>query len=333
MLKKTISLIAILVMLMTWGLSAHASIATAGTYLDEDFDPPEESAEGWIPEGWSIGPDNGNDTVGYGYVTEDGYVTLNQNGSSMGNVRVRNVLARSLPSDYTMMFDINIGEAAARGVYVSCVFGGYYVGTNALGHIGYIDEATGASKTFFAGEPEFGVWYTYAVQVNDGYATFYRKKRDEAEFKTLIQNVKLGKDSGKDNFRVYAYHATARDANVLVDNVRIFSGTYITEQTVAINEEKTKIEGTMSVACADIAIGESKTVIPVMAAYDKKGKILGMKMLSNTEIFCGDTVLDLSMDIDAEFYEKLKGGKVSMFLLTPEGGFRPQTTAYSFDVQ
>ncbi len=335
MTKKFFCLVLVIAMLGSFfmiGANA-ATIAESKLHDEQDFTLPEgEDGKVWRPEGWIINGRHGNaDLLDQGIynITDEGYVELCRGGYDVGAC-VYYVLP-SLPKDFTLMFDVCFPATSGftGELTVLCSLNGYKQQVNSGGAITYFNEDTGREATVGAGSHENGKWYTYVYQISGDRMSVYRKSEDESVFSLKANNLKMATRSGNE---FYAY-STSPTGYIYVDNVKIFTGTYMTGSDITINEEKTMITGTMDVTSGKATPVTSESVMAVMTAYDSKGKVLDMAFETVDLKFNDDNSFTVNLPITSELYEKLVGGKVELYLWDSFAGLSPQTSAYTAIIQ
>lgn len=334
MIKKLLCIALTVVMLCSFFvMDAGAAIATAKTYVDEDFTLPEgaDGAE-WRPEGWSVGGLNGLiDLVDQGIynITEEGYVELCKGGYT-GGACVWYTFP-TLPNEYSLMFDVRYPETSGYTgtLYVDCSINGFRQNLQPGGGIAYADDVNGEAKNIGAGAHDANTWYTYVFQVKGDRMSVYRKSEYEQAFTQKADNVKMQLRSGN---QFYAY-STSSTAYIHIDNVKVFTGTYLKKSEITINEEKTMITGTTDVTSAEVMPSGSDFVTAVMTACDAKGKVVDIAFESFELMYDDNNSFSVKMPITPDIYESMSGGKVELYLWDNFDSLIPRTSAYIIDIQ
>lgn len=339
MMKRTVLLIMILVLVSAmFVIEANASVTTSKVWAESDFTYPEGTADGWVPEGWQISGRSGNEPTrneAIAYVHQDGYVVLCKNthsGTSAGAV-IQKIIT-GLPSDFTVMYDVYfVNEESTTGanVIMDVALNGYSQMMYGTGNVAVKNEA-GVSTTVSTGKPELGVWYTYIFQVRGDRMSVFRKKAEESAFSKVVDNSRM---QARATNEIWITATSSDTAMIYVDNVKVFSGTYMSDAEITVSE--TNISGTMTLATADVepalsGVADYMDVMPVIAAFDKKGKILDVEFGSGSAWFNENTV-NVSMDIDSEVYENLSGGTIELYVCNPGNIMKPLTSAYVMTVE
>ena len=335
-MKKVLSLVLSGMLVAATSANAFAAtsapaISTAGVFVDEDFTKPEAEMENpsWAPEGWAFAGIGDKETE---TINPEGYVELVQNYST-ASAQIQYPIAKAIPKNFTLMYDVYFGEDEGRYVYVPSVINGYSLSLNAFGSVSYIDD-TGAAKNYATGLPEFDTWYTYIFQVKGDHVTVFRKTADETEFTKVADNLKLQTTTSANTIRMYAFDSSKKLAAARLDNVKLFSGTYLTDSSIEINDEKTLITGTMKISNADIEPESVRNTTVIMAAYDKDGKILKISMNpSNALKYGDDNMAIIEMSLSENLYDNLKGGTVEMYLWDSVSGAKPQCEMHILSVE
>ncbi len=337
MTKKILATVfAVATLLMIFAISASADLPNSKTWVEQDFTRPDDQLinPDWIPDNWKIagrtsagGTDNQN--LGIYRVHEDGYVELAQ-GEYVGFASFT-YNPPYIYKDYTFMIDVKFPTEDA--VYtnkhgVICAINGYCVAVYANGQIPYrTSTGSGAMTSESLHDPD--KWYTYAFVVKGDKMSAYRMAEGENVFSAVIEDTLMQTRNGNELWGMIAQG----DAKMLIDNVKIFSGKSLVDSKIEFSEDKTKITGTLTVRNGDVTPGNSDNAMAVMMAYDKKGKILGMKYMQDIPVLFGDAeTVPVEMNCSG-FYEKLVGGTVELYLWDTMGSFKPLTEAYVASVQ
>ena len=337
-MKRTVLLIMISVLMSAvFAIEANASVTTSKVWTESDFTYPEGAAEGWVPEGWQISGRSGNEPTrneAIAYVHKDGYVVLCKNthsGTSAGAV-IQKIIT-GLPDDFTVMYDIyfvNEESIAGANVIADVALNGYSQMLYGSGRISVKDDS-GSTTTISTGTPEIGCWYTYMFRVRGDRMSVYRKKEGDSVFTKIIDNKQM---VVRETNEIWITATTSDTAMVYVDNIKVMSGTYMSEATVSVSE--TEIKGTMCIETESVeptlADGEQKlAIMPVITAFDRKGKILDVEFGNDSIVFNKNNV-ETVMNISTDVYENLKGGTVELYVCNPENIMKPLTSAYVFSV-
>ncbi len=337
MTKKILLTVCLVAALFAIGtVSVSADLPNSKTWLEEDFTRPDDQLdnENWAPDNWKIagrtaagGTDNQN--LGIYRVHEDGYVELAQ-GTYVGYASFA-YNAPALPGDFTFMFDMKCPSDSSLYTGtpgVICSLNDYCQAVYCTGQIPY-RSTSGSDAIAEVGAHDPDKWYTYVFSVKGEKMSVYRKAEGEAQFTAVLEDVLMRKRVGHELWSTIALG----DAKLLFDNVKIFSGKTLVGNKLEFNEDKTKITGSLIVRNGDVAPESSDNAMAVMMAYDKKGKILGMKYMQDVPVFFGDAeTVPVEMDC-SEFYDKLIGGTVELYLWDTMGSFKPLTDSYVFSVQ
>lgn len=334
-MKKVLSFVFAMTMMLTASVNCFAAanlpiIDMAGVFIDEDFTKPEDQTENasWAPEGWvfaGIG-DKEIETI-----SPQGYVELVQNFSS-ASAQIQYPIAKSIPKNFTLMYDVYFADDSVRAVYIPAVINGYSLSLNAYGSVSYVDE-NGANKNYTTGTPEYDTWYTYVYQVKGDRMSVFRKTEGESGFTKVAENLQLQKTTSANTVRMYAFDATKKMVGSRLDNVKLFSGTYLIDSSINISDDKSMIKGELKVGNADIAPTDSRNTTVIMAAYDSKGKILKISLNSANVLKFGDNIAAVEMPITQELYKNLKGGTVEMFMWDSVSGAMPQCKMHILNVE
>jgi len=334
MTKKLLYLVMTVAMMCSlFVISTNASVATSKNFVDESFTLPEgEDGTIWRPEGWTVGPRHGlAETIDLGtyVITEEGYAKVCKGGYTGGACVAYKF--PTLPDEYTLMFDVRYPETSGYTgtLYVDCSINGYKQNVQPNGNIAYADDVTGEAKNIGAGGHDPNTWYTYVFQIKGDRMSVYRKSEKESAFALKVDNKKM---LLRDGAEFYAY-STSPTAFINIDNVKVFSGTYMTESNITVNDDKSVITGTMSVTSAKANPVQSSLTTAVMTAYDAKGKVIDM-VFENVDLAYDDANdFTVEMPITPDVYEKLSGGTIELYLWDSFAGLSPQTAAYVIDVQ
>ncbi len=374
MTKKLLCLILMVAMLSTFfviGANA-ASVAESKLHEEQDFTLPEgEDGKVWRPDGWSITGKHGNAALldqGIYNITEEGYVELCRNGYDVGACAT--YVFPTLPKDFTLMFDVRYPETSgfSGALYVDCSINGYKQSVTSAGAIAYADDVTGEAKNIGAGAHDANTWYTYVFQVKGDRMSVYRKSEREAAFTLKADNLKMQLRTGGE---FYAY-STSPTAYIHIDNVKVFSGTYMTnaktekisvpipdkkfvksenenepDEEVALDAEEEqgreyyytyryeyKIKGEIEVTSAKVSPTETGNVIPVMTIYDQKGKVIDMFFNTAELKYNTGNVYSLETpQYTPEAFEAMKGYTIEMYLWNSFADLAPQTAAYTTTIQ
>ena len=335
-MKKFIAAVVSAFMLTSAMMTAYANnrmlIESSGVYIDETFTRPETELENplWAPEGWVFA---GITDTEIETVHSDGYVQLEQNfGSASAQIQYP-LASKAIPENFTLMYDVYFAEDNERGVYIPTVVNGYDLGLNASGSFTYID-GNNLKATLATGTPQFDTWYTYVFQVKKNQVTIFKKSENDSEFSKVGENLTLQTSTSANTIRIYAISSNTKAAGARLDNVKLFSGTYLIDSDITINDEKTMITGTMNIGNADVAIGSSRNVRIIMSAYDKRGKILKMAMNPSDSITFGENNnLTIQMPLNEILYNALKGGTVELYLWNSVSGAVPLCDIHKIEVQ
>lgn len=335
-MKKVLSLVLSGMLVAATSVNAFAAtsapaISSAGVFVDEDFTKPEAEMENpsWAPEGWSFAGIGDKETE---TINPEGYVELVQNYST-ASAQIQYPISKSIPKNFTLMYDVYFENDTVKAVYIPAVINGYSVSLNAYGSITYLDD-TGAAKSHNMGTPQYDIWYTYIYQVKGDRVTAFRKAEGETEFSKVAENLKLQPTTSANTIRMYAFDATKKRVGARLDNVKLFSGTYLTDSSIKINDEKTVITGTMKISSADIEPESVRNTTVIMAAYDRDGKILKISMNpSNALKYGDDNVAVIEMPLTENLYDNLKGGTVEMYLWDSVSGAKPQCEMHILSVE
>ncbi len=338
-MKRFISMILMFTMMATvFALNAGAAVTTSRVWAETDFTRPEGSDDKWCPEDWEIGGRSGNagtQNEAIAYVHQDGYVVLCKNthsGTSAGAV-IQKIIT-GLPSDFTVMYDVcfvNEESTTGANVIMDIALNGYSQMMYGTGNVSVKTEA-GVSTTLSTGKPELGVWYTYIFQVSGERMSVYRKKAGESAYTKVIDNSRM---QVRTTNEIWITATSSDTAMIYVDNIKVFSGTYMSDAEITVSESS--ISGTMTVETEEVepilsSGTENVEIMPVIAAFDKKGKILDVEFGSDTIEFNKNTV-NISMDIDAEVYKNLSGGTVELYVCAYENLMKPLTSYFVLTVE
>ena len=311
------SMIMIMAALLVVSVGAFAAIDDSGIIFEEDFTRPEAEANNpdWKPEGWELNSTKGE----IERVHEDGYVELKQNGAA-SNAEVMYRYNGSLPKEFTLMYDVCWDSYTNRLGYQTSFLGGYNLNINSAGTAVTYD---GSAAT---GAPDFDVWTTYVIQVKNGYADYYKKNADEEEFEKVAENVRLA-PSTTSYFRIYVYDGSAtgsKQVSAKVDNVKLFSGTYLTDSEITISEDKSKITGRLVLGSAEVPADSAMPTTVIMSAYDKKGKFMNIVTDVTQSVFYGEgNEIVVEMPCNEEFYNSIKGGTIELYVWNSMDGIKP----------
>lgn len=328
-MKKHFIFSNVLVLVMLFALSVYASaaIGDAKIILDEDFTRPESEVANpdWKPEGWDLTPTRGE----IERVHEDGYVELKQNGTS-GNAEVIYRVNESIPSEFTLMYDVCWENYGGRLGYQTSFLNGYTLSINSAGTV------TTADGAIASGAPAFDKWCTYVIQVKDGVGTYFRKMEDELTYTKIAENVKLAPTTTS-YFRVYVYDGNAggkKQVSAKVDNVKIYAGNVLTDSAITVSDDKTMITGMLKLDSASVAPDSMMKTTVLMTAYDKKGKFMNIVTNSDNFLKYGeDNTIFVEMPITPEFYDSIKGGTVELYLWDSMDGIRPLCDIVVLEIQ
>ena len=334
--KFFVTVFVIATLLAVCAISASADLPNSKTWLEEDFTRPDDQAMNpdWAPDNWKLAgrtAAGGTDNQGLGIyrVHEDGYVELAQ-GTYVGFASFT-YKAPYLPQNFTFMFDVKFpteGNVYKGTGGVICSLNNYCQAVYCTGQIPY-RSTSGSATTVDAGAHDPQKWYTYVFSVKGDKMSVYRKAEDESQFTAVIEDVFMQKRNGHELWSTLSLG----DAKMLFDNVKIFSGKSLVGNNMEFNEDKTKITGSLIIRNGDVVPGNADNAMAVMMAYDKKGKILGMKYMQDVPVFFGDVeTVPVEMDCSG-FYDELIGGTVELYLWDTMGSFKPLTEAYVFSVQ
>ena len=342
MAKKIFCLVVVATMLCSvFAVSTSASIAASKTYFEENFTRPADQIdnEDWKPEDWTIGLKNGQTFR----VHPDGYAELNANGT--GEAATLTSKALTLPSDFTLMFDVKYSKVNetedTTNMRIECALNGFNQQLLLDGGVLYIPEESAETDREDAGAHEADKWYTYIYQVKGDRMSVYRKAEGEDVFVRKLDNAKMSTRGGN-NF--YAY---SKSECLCLDNIKVFAGTYMTDSNISFNDEKTLITGTMSVICADAApfakvvvseqqeelVESPRSVLSVMTVYDARGKIIAFKSEEKELKFNNENTVVTTIDFTTPTlkdvkYDDLIGGTVELYLWDlPLSGLTPLTKA------
>ncbi len=330
MTKKLLCLsLAVVMISAMFAINCSAAVSDSGKYAVADFTRPDDQVGNadWKPDGWGIGGRHGlADTLelAISNVTAEGYLELCKGGYVNGGSCIYREL--SLPKNFTLMFDVRYPEVSGfeGALFVDCSFNGYRQCVQTGGAVPYLGEDN-ASLTQGTGGHEANVWYTYVFQVKGDRMSVFKKKTADATFTQYLNNVKMQKRAGNE---FYAY-STSPTAYINLDNIKVFSGTGADDLEVGVGETRAFAEG--SVFAADVSPLGTKTVTPILAAYDSKGKVLGMTF--GEEVFKFNTNdVELELAFGSEVREQLSGGKVEFFICDTANLLKPLTQVYVINV-
>lgn len=342
MIKKIISSGLLLLLLLTMGVSA--ALPDAECYLEQDFTAPAEETGNpdWKPSDWSI-KISGNvpeGTTGVARVTEDGCVVLAPGDSKMAVVADYN-FQKKINDDFTIMYDMHFADVPSwySGVYFDLYINGYNIKWNSMNVVTTVSESGAAMSKTLTNSIKPGLWYTRVIQVKDGNASYYVKERGSDSFLVSGENIPLYKSTINDYIHFYASPVVgAPDVKVSIDNIKVFSGTYLKDAEISVNDVETKkqIVGKLSIEAAQISpVDNTQTVVPMLTVFDRKGKIRSISFgeVEPISFNTGNEYILSSPLYSTEQFEELVGGTAELYCVNSIFGLKPQIVPYSIVIE
>lgn len=331
MTKRIVCLVLSVIMLSALFVLDVSAADKVGVIYEQTFTKPAGAGADWKPDGWNItGRHGGSDYSGGTYrVTDEGYVELcrgTYGGTGVGSASMwYDCTSLGLPSKFTYMFDVNVRSTGGGTTDIYCYMG---VGGFLL-DFGFTDQTIGA-------------WYRYCVQMDGNSAKIYRQQLTDESGNAIPGGFTLFKSKSNLSSRVNEFYIYSgqKDSTVWVDNVKILAGTFLASSNLSVTN--TAITANIKVQSVDVAPGESSTIAPIIIAFDKKGKVIDMKVPSASDpavlVFEADTEGDenrytVTMNIDDASYSKLQGGTVELYLWKSVTSLTPLADPYVQTVQ
>ncbi len=189
---------------------------------------------------------------------------------------------------------------------------------------------------------EVGVWYSFLFVRKNGSLKAYKKVKDsDGEYEPFTTGPSAGISSGTNAFCVTYWLTNSADPDAVftntkyyADNIMFYNGTFPLANTQKIDitdaDGGKKLTASVDVQ-TDVAVGEEKTIAPIIVLFDKKGKFIEW-IPSTVNVGAGKVTVEREVNLTDADYQALIGGTAELYLWTSETSFKPMMDTYSVTI-